>query len=79
MSDAVLGMIETLSHLHRRNVTLTFDYDKHSWRAECAGQMSWSLVGPEDALGQLADKLKANPLEKTDKYPVTHEPRSILA
>jgi len=71
MSDAVLGLIETLSAEYRRDVTLTRVHSHGAWRAECAGLITQSQVSPEEALIQLADRMKVTGLCKreTDMLP----------
>lgn len=58
--------IEELSRQHRRNVTVTFDHRSGNWIAGMGGIMTSSIVGPSNALEQLAEKL-----EDVDVEPVT--------
>lgn len=80
MSDAVLGLMETMSHEYGRDVLLTKVHRHGSWRAECCGVIAQSQVSPENALLQLADELKRQGTvkRKTEQYPVVHEPRVVV-
>ena len=64
MSDAVMGLMSTLSKEYKRDVKLTVVYRGGGWRAECAGIQVQSLVSPADTLRQLAIEMKAKHLSK---------------
>ena len=71
MLTPTLNMMRVMSHRYNRNVTLTFVRSHGAWRAECAGIIKQSQVGPEDALVQLSFALNAagTSRKKTEMLP----------
>lgn len=63
--------IDELAHEYRRDVGVAFVYNHHAWRAEMAGLIAQSMVGPADALAQLEAKARNRGLSRdaTDRIP----------
>lgn len=79
MSDAILGLMETMAKEYSRDVSLTRVRSHGSWRVECAGVIAQSQVSPEDAMIQLATELDRRGISRNPTTRMARVARKMFA